>query len=283
MNGLVLHPITEQGLQSFLQKPGQGLILAGPPGSGKSTMAKAVAAAVLNIPLDKFEDYPYKLSIAPETSSIGIDAVRTLEHFFSLKVPGRSVYNRIVIIEQAQSLTIEAQNALLKLLEEPPMGTIIILTVDNEQNLLPTIRSRAPVVPLKRPGRQRIEAFFGQDHDSASIAQAFAVSGGLPSLMQALLAETDHPLLLATEKARQLLAQPTYERLLSVDELAKQRQLARDVVLILQQMAHISLQTAPPDKARRWQAVLQASYEAAQALATSAQPKLVLTDLMLSF
>jgi DNA polymerase III, delta subunit len=283
MNGLVLHPVTEAALNGFLQQPGQSLILAGPSGSGKAALALSVTSTVLGIETDRFAEYPYKSVIVPEGTSIGIDAVRTLEHFFSLKVPGQAAYNRAVIIEQAQLLTIEAQNALLKLLEEPPAGTILILAVDNEQNLLPTIRSRAPVVAVKRPGRQRLEAFFADQHESAAVVQALAVSGGLPGLMQALLADTDHPLLLATQKARQLLSQTPYERLLLVDELSKQRQLARDVTFILQQMAHISLQTAPPDKAKRWQAVLQASYQAGEALAGNAQPKLALTDLMLSF
>ena len=281
MNDLVLHPVTEKGLQGFLQQPGQALILVGPAGSGKLALARSVATTVLDIS-DRLEDYPYKLFITADTSSIGIDEVRKLEHFFSLKVPRRTAYNRAVIIEQAHRLTLEAQNALLKMLEEPPAGTVLILTADNQQDLLPTIRSRAPAVAVKPPGRERLEAFFAADHDATAITRAFAVSGGLPGLMQALLDETDHPLLLATEKARQLLGQTTYERLLSVDELSKQRQLAQDVTFILQQMAHVSLQTAPPDKARRWQTVLSASYDAAQALAGNAQPKLVLTDLMLS-
>jgi hypothetical protein len=99
--------------------------------------------------------------------------------------------------------------------------------------------------------------------------------------MHALLEQTDHPLLLATERARQLLSQSTYERLLTVDELAKQPTLALDITFILRQMAHVRLQTATGAAAAKWQAVLAAAYQAAEALAASAQPKLALTNLML--
>ena len=118
--------------------------------------------------------------------------------------------------------------------------------------------------------------------DNQAISKAYSISGGLPGLMHALLNESEHPLLEATEKARQLLSQTAYERLAMVDALAKDRALAMDVAMILQQMARISLQTATGQAAKKWQSVLEAGYEAAEALAASAQPKLALTKLMLS-
>jgi len=100
--------------------------------------------------------------------------------------------------------------------------------------------------------------------------------------MHALLYESEHPLLLATDHARRLLSQSAYERLTMVDELAKQKMLAIDICAILQHMAHLSLQTASGPVAKRWESVLKAAYEAGESLSVSAQPKLVLTKLMLS-
>jgi hypothetical protein len=101
--------------------------------------------------------------------------------------------------------------------------------------------------------------------------------------MQALLDEDDHPLRLAAEEARRLLSQPVFERLVTADVLSKQRALANDTIGMLQQMAHISLQTADGRAAERWQKVLRASYDAAEALQSNGQPKLVLTNLALQF
>jgi DNA polymerase-3 subunit delta' len=281
---LVLNPLTRQQLEAFTAQPSHALMLVGPTGSGKHTLAAALAETVLNIPKGGFTDHPYALLIAPEDGkAIGIEAARQLEQFLSLKVPGKNTYDRVIIVEDAHLLTIEAQNALLKRLEEPPEGTVLILTVSHEQTVLPTIRSRAQSIPVGRLDRDSLESYFAdQNFDEAAIKKAYAISGGLPGLMHALLHESDHPLVAATEKARELLSGSSYERLTMVDELAKQKALAFDITVILQQMARLSLQTASGQTSQKWQRVLTASYEAGEALAGNAQPKLVLTKLMVS-
>lgn len=284
MKDLILHPLTVRQLEKFTDMPSHALLLVGPTGSGKGALAAAVAEKILGLPKAGFAEHPYGLCITPEEGkAIGIEAVRQLEQFLALKVPGRTAFDRAVIIENAQLMTPEAQNALLKNLEEPPAGTLLILTVNHAQAVLPTIRSRAQSVTVGRLRREALEGHFtGHNYDPKAAAQAYAISGGLPGLMQALLDETEHPLIEATERARQLLSQSAYDRLLLADELAKERSLASDVAFILQQMAHVSLQSAEGRAARKWQTVLKASYEAEEALAGSVQPKLALTNLMLN-
>ncbi len=284
MKDLVLHPLTRQQLSSYLESPSHATVVIGPSGSGKQTVATKLAESILNLPPNGLRDYPYKAIISSEEGkAIGIEAVRQLEHFLSLKVPTDSQHNRVVIIEDAHLLTTEAQNALLKTLEEPPTGTLIIMTANNEQALLPTIRSRAQAIQIKKPDQAAVAAYFeGRDFDTNEVKKAYAISAGLVGLMSDLLDAADHPLTQATAKARELLSQSVYERLLNVDELAKQRELATNTVAILQQMAHVSLQTASGKAATKWQAVLAASYQCSQDLASSAQPKLALTQLMLN-
>jgi DNA polymerase-3 subunit delta' len=284
MKQLMLNPLTKQQVGAFIANPSHALMLVGPTGSGKHTLAVNLAETLLALPDGSFDDHPYTLLVAPEDGkTIGIEAARQLEQFLTLKVPGTSTHDRIIIIEDAHLLTTEAQNALLKTLEEPPEGTVLILTVSHEQTVLPTIRSRAQAIPVGRLERGSLEAHFAkQNFDKTSIDRAYAISGGLPGLMSALLSDADHPLVAATEKARELLSRSAYERLAMVDELAKQKPLALDTTVILQQMARLSLQTASGKAAQKWHNVLAASYEAGEALLSNVQPKLVLTKLMLS-
>ncbi|HWB39219.1 MAG TPA: AAA family ATPase [Candidatus Saccharimonadales bacterium] len=281
---LLVNPQTERQLSDFIGKPSHGLLLLGPSGSGKFSLAQQLAENLLNLEAGKLVDYGYQRVIEPdEKDTISIEAIRELEHFLSLKVPGSKSPNRAVIITHSQAMTPEAQNALLKTLEEPPAGTILILTAGHAQSLLPTIRSRVQLVNLLSPsGEQLLKHFEAAGFATKQIQQSHAISGGLPGLMTAMLNDEDHPLHAATELARQLLGQSIYERLCQVDSLAKQRQLLEDTLFILQQMAHVALQSASGAQSKKWQQILTASYEAKRSLAANGQTKLVLIDLMLA-
>lgn len=87
--------------------------------------------------------------------SIGIEEIKQLQQKLYLK-PIRSP-QKAIIIHDAQLLTTEAQNALLKVLEEPPEQTIIILTTESVEALLPTILSRCKIVQLEEK-KQEINA-----------------------------------------------------------------------------------------------------------------------------
>lgn len=78
--------------------------------------------------------------------SIGIDDIKSIHKKIFLK-PLRSE-TKAIIIEEADLLTIEAQNALLKVLEEPPVQTIILLCVESKDSLLPTILSRCKIIEI---------------------------------------------------------------------------------------------------------------------------------------
>lgn len=80
--------------------------------------------------------------------SIGIEEIKNVQKKIFLK-PIKS-NTKAVIIEDAHLLTTEAQNALLKVLEEPPEHTILILAAETKEALLPTIISRCTVITLEK-------------------------------------------------------------------------------------------------------------------------------------
>ena len=87
--------------------------------------------------------------IEPEGQFVTIDQVRNLKkHIF--QKPLKSNF-KFVVIEEANKLTDEAQNALLKILEEPPASAVIVLEADNKQQFLPTILSRVIIKRAKQP------------------------------------------------------------------------------------------------------------------------------------
>jgi len=78
---------------------------------------------------------------------ITIDQIRNLQHQLSLR-PYAAKFKTGIILE-AQRMTAEAQNALLKTLEEPPAHSVLILTAPSTKNLLPTITSRCQTIRLR--------------------------------------------------------------------------------------------------------------------------------------
>jgi len=86
-------------------------------------------------------------ALKQNVSSIGIEEIKNMHKKLFLK-PLKSPI-KAVVLEDAQLLTPEAQNALLKVLEEPPPNTLIILSVDSKEPLLPTIISRCKIIELK--------------------------------------------------------------------------------------------------------------------------------------
>lgn len=300
MDNLALHPQTAAQLRRFIQYPTHALLLIGPEGSGKYHLALEAASSLLDLAdYTQVTSYPYAKFVVPEKdkSSIGIEAIRELQHFALLKVPSKAdgqPNRRFIIIPEANSLTIEAQNALLKLLEEPPRDTHFILTASGAQAMLPTVRSRVQTVAVHRPSRVSLEQHFAAaqhgSHDVKAIQQAYFMSGGLPGLMHALLNNNDnHPLKEASQIARQLLQAGQFERLCRVDELSKKRSETLQVLLVLRHMSIAAIEQgaqtggeAGTKRIVQWHKVLQASYDAEKAYGVSAQAKLVLTKLMLT-
>ncbi len=82
--------------------------------------------------------------------SISIEEIREIERRY-LPFPPLLGKKRIFFIEEGEKLTLEAQSALLKILEEPPSHTLFLLWVENKRSLLPTILSRAFYFPLVLP------------------------------------------------------------------------------------------------------------------------------------
>lgn len=289
---LLLHPSTETEIQNLLTSPVHGVLITGAQGSGKSTIARMIASGLLNLgemSLDAYRNHPYVRVIAAEAGkSISIETIRELQHFLSLKIPGADTMqgiSRLVVIEDAHRMTTEAQNALLKTLEEPPAGTVLLLTSTTLDAVLPTIQSRVRQLAIRPPeADQVLDYFASHGFGRESIKRVLLISGGLPGMTHSLLVEDDtHPLVVATTHARGILQSKTYERLILVDSLAKQKELCLDVCYVLGRMSRMALrQSSNSAAAERWKRVLRASYDAELQLHRSVQAKLVLTNLMLS-
>ena len=181
------------------EHPPHALLLVGPHGVGKSTLARDLAAGLQCLALDPAQR-PCRACVAcrkvdgaghadvhllePEGAGeqIRLGQVQALASSLSLTaLEGRF---RIAIITSAQRLNLDAQNALLKTLEEPGPATCLVLCADDASPLLPTVLSRAARLRLAPLSVESLTSLLHEDgHAQPAQARALAIAaGGCPGL-----------------------------------------------------------------------------------------------------
>ena len=148
----------------------QSWLICGPPGSGRSNMARAFAAA-LESPDHGMSDEPTRVTqqvlagthpdvtvLATNKVTIGIDQVREIITT-SEQMPATAPW-RIIVIEDVDRMLERTTNVLLKEIEEPAEHCIWLLCAPSAQDVLPTIRSRTRIVNLAVPSALAVAGFL---------------------------------------------------------------------------------------------------------------------------
>lgn len=214
LDELLIHPFTLNQLRSLSVNPPHALLLSGPTGIGLATIAKSYAHVINDAPGAVHVIRP------DDKGTISIDVIR------QLYVQTRSKTNdlKIIIIDDADSMGREAQNALLKLLEEPNSSIIFILTSHNVNHLLPTIHSRTQLIEVKKINRQSSLAVLVQNgiNDAATQAQLLFLGSGLPAELTRLSTDDTYraSMLQLAGKAKLFLSGSRYDQLVLVSSLS---------------------------------------------------------------
>ncbi|RBY77868.1 DNA polymerase III subunit delta' [Blastococcus sp. TF02-09] len=185
-------PAVVQELRAAVDDPGamtHAWLFTGPPGSGRSVAARAFAAALQcpnggdgtchecrTVLAGTHADVTV---IVPDGLSIGVNEAREL-----VRVAGRSPSQgrwQMIIVEDADRMSESASNAVLKMIEEPPPRTVVMLCAPSlhPDDVPVTIRSRCRVVALRTPAVTAIaDVLVGDGVDPALAAWSAAASGG---------------------------------------------------------------------------------------------------------
>lgn len=162
-------------------KTSHSYLFVGISGIGKKMIAKEFAKMLLCLNEEQYcnncksclefqnNNQPDFIQIEPEGNSIKIEQIRELQKRVQEKpiISNKKIY----IIDDADLMTQEAQNCLLKTLEEPPEFTTIILIGSNENAFLPTIKSRCMILHFQKIEDNEIRLFLEQNYEMTNISQ----------------------------------------------------------------------------------------------------------------
>ncbi|MDO5344162.1 MAG: DNA polymerase III subunit delta' [Lachnospiraceae bacterium] len=193
LKDIIGHEQTIAHLQNAIlsNKVSHAYLIQGDPGSGKRTVADAFAMTLQceaqgadacgqcrSCRQSVSRNHPDIIYITHEKpNSIGVDEIREqLVNDIQIK-PYNGKY-KVYIVAEAEKMTVQAQNALLKTLEEPPAYAVILLLTVNASILLETIRSRCVLLNLKPVQSQKVKKYLMEHLEipdyQADICAAFA-------------------------------------------------------------------------------------------------------------
>ena len=224
-------------------------LISGPAGAGKHTLARLLAAALMcdgaqkpclrcNTCRKVMEGvHPDLITIEdPEHKHVPVRIIRQFRD--DLFIRPNEAKSKVYML--AQELGVEGQNALLKVLEEPPSYGVFLLLTDNPEKLLPTVRSRCiqlQMLPLEQQVLRRELMHRFPQADSQQIAAAINRSGGYLGQALELLAQGE-ALPPQTEAVMQAIA--ARDVLLLTQTLAPMEKWKRDQLIpVLQQWVEI--------------------------------------------
>ncbi len=182
-------------------------LISGPQGSGKHTLARLLAAAMVCTGEQKpcglcagcrkalSGNHPDFITVDdPEKKNVPVELIRQARS--DVFVRPNEAQRKVYLFPRGQDMRVEAQNALLKVLEEPPSYGVFLVLSDNPEKLLPTVRSRCvelAMEPLDAATLKRELARRFPNAQPEELAAAALQSGGFLGQAQELLSQEADP------------------------------------------------------------------------------------------
>jgi DNA polymerase III delta prime subunit len=205
-------------LQTISIEQDQAILITGPEHIGKTSLVNELIAFFLPKHIDGYS----LLQLNGELS--GIAEVKEAIRSLSVKLTSDNSIHRIVLLQNADLLSIEAQNALLKSIEEPPARTIFILSANGTETILGTIQSRTRQVQLTTPSYSKSKDYFyarNNINTTTDFARLYQKTGGLPGAIQNELSGSSDDTMNA---AKTYITATLLDKLIIIEKISKSRQ-----------------------------------------------------------
>lgn len=220
----ILNGRSKQEIESYIKSPTQALLIHAPHKFGANEVANEIAHKIIEKPL----------IIEPAISdnaagSIGVDDIRWLYDVASRKTDKKNV----IVIQSAETMTKQAQNAFLKILEEPSNNTHFILSCEDTSSLLSTLLSRVQSIHISRISRDESKKLVTlYDNPERNKEQILFLAEGLPR--EIIILSTDNNYfesrMISVKDAMTLLSGSSYQKTLLIHKYKENRKAAIQMI-----------------------------------------------------
>lgn len=259
----ILNSVSEKMILATISNMPQSVLITGESGVGLSTAAKYIAELLGVKPSIILPEKDEKIDL--EKGIISIDIIRGIFEDTRTKPNGK----RLIVIDYAERMTHQAQNAFLKLLEEPGDGIYFILVSSSTSKLLPTILSRVKKIDIKPITTQQSEELLEKLKvtDTTKRAQLLFMAAGLPAELTRLTQDEGY-----FEKssniirdAREVLQGRLYQKLVIAQKYKDDRPSTLRLILCITRILKHSIEANPQiDTIKRIDLILK-TYERIEA------------------
>lgn len=254
----LLHPSSRRALDDFAKDLPQSLLLSGPVGIGLTGAMEYLAAKVRLKPQVVLPEKDEKVDL--EKGTITIDIIRRLYD----QTKTKSTEPRLIVIDYAERMAIPAQNAFLKLLEEPNASTYFILLTHQPSKLLPTIHSRVHGLELRPIDQKASEELLDTLGVTAvrKRVQLLFIASGLPAELTRLVGDESafESRSQIVRDARTLLQATAYEKLKTIEAYRDKRPESLQLLLDAARLIEQNIQAGHGELVKKLEGVLE-SYD----------------------
>ena len=256
MNNVQLYnSLTIGWIEAYIKRPKAALIINAPNDIvGGLEVAHYIhsmlASSLVNNPIIKLE--------AQSSNSIGIADVKEFKRVLNHKADSNYEYTRFMLISEAEKMTTEAQNSLLKILEEIPEKTIIMLVVTDEKQIINTITSRCfqiKILPI--PQAKAIEYGSLNGITEQKSKTAYLISEGRLNDFLAYIKNADSDTIQQIKESKKFLVSSVFERQNQLNIMYKENVDIKLFVHYLRVSSVAGMRNAKDYKAKNhWKSVL---------------------------
>lgn len=274
---LIINPKLNKQLSELSLNPPSAMLITGPKGAGKASLISHFASKIASL---KDNSKIINISLLEDKKHILIDQIKDIKKIIKVKDSGF----RIIVIADAELMTLDAQNSLLKVLEEPPKNVIFILSSSLPHLLLDTVRSRLIKINYASPNYQQLLDYAeSMGQTEAQTSKYYQISQGRMGIFAALVKnDKTVEIINDIDDAKEILSQSPKERLARLDTVAKDYELSLRTIDAMILVSEAALQIAvQKGQYKAWLSRLEHLNKSYELLLKNVSAKLVFSKLFL--